>query len=91
MPDIPKEVFDRDIEWPKPNERIRAEEISHPGIIPDTPDGPFKDWVKEKVQDAEPSEESSFRVASPDQTSEQSEFGGDVGVHDEEIGYEGER
>lgn len=57
MPDeqleLPLEVFDRKIKWPKGNDKMRAEELSHPGIIPDTPDGPFKDWIKEKLEDEE--------------------------------------
>jgi hypothetical protein len=48
MPDIPREVFDRDIKWPKARKAPRLDP-DHPATIPDTPDGPFKDWIKEKL------------------------------------------
>lgn len=56
MSDVSREVFDRKVEWPKPNKRVRAEELSHPAEIPDH-------W------DDQP----------------------DIGIAEDEIGYEGER
>lgn len=53
MPDereIPREIFDREVEWPKPR-TDEGEEAAHPEVIPDTPEGPFKDWIKEKVEE----------------------------------------
>lgn len=94
MPDeqleIPFEVFDREAKWPKARKAPRLDP-DHPAEIPDTPDGPFKDWIQEKVEDAKPSEQSSFRVDSPSEASESSHSTGNLGLRDEEIGYEGER
>jgi hypothetical protein len=52
MSDIPREVFDRDIKWPNSRKQPRLE-VDHPDTIPDTPDGPFKDWIKEKLDNEE--------------------------------------
>jgi hypothetical protein len=50
--DIPREVFDRDIKWPKARKEPKEEPV-HPDTTPDLIDGPFKDWIKEKVTDEE--------------------------------------
>lgn len=47
---IPREVFDREIEWPAPRDEPE-QEPAHPDLIPDMPDGPFKDWIVEKVEE----------------------------------------
>lgn len=52
MTDIPREIFDRDIKWPKGRKEARVEP-DHPATIPDTSDGPFKDWIKKKLEDEE--------------------------------------
>lgn len=56
MSDVSREVFDREVDWPEPNKRVRSEELSHPATISDTPDGPFKDWIKEKLDDEDEEE-----------------------------------
>lgn len=80
MPDeqleLPLEVFDRKIKWPRARKEARSEP-DHPATIPDTPDGPFKDWIKEKFEDKP--------VGWTDDEL------GSLRDNNEEIGYEGER
>jgi hypothetical protein len=40
LSDVPREVFDRKVTWPKSGQAARLEP-DHPPIIPDTPNGPF--------------------------------------------------
>ncbi len=60
MPDeqleLPLEVFDRKIKWPRARKEARMEP-DHPAEIPDTPEGPFKGWIKEKIEDSKDDEQ----------------------------------
>lgn len=88
MPDeqleLDLEVFDisrvkgATAKWPKPNKRVRAEEISHPGIIPDLREGPFQPidgWRDDGGDSAGGWTDDELKSLRDD----------------EEIGYEGER